>query len=83
MKAKDVHQLCWTVCHHCQVCQALKPRKGQVPGTGDFCLIRDKIFSSLCMDSVDIEPCKDNEDKTYDCWFVNDCRLSGNIIDIP
>ena len=58
LKAKDLHQRCWEICQHCQVCQAVKPRKGQVPGTMDFCPIPQEIFSSLCMDFVDIEPCK-------------------------
>ena len=83
MKSKDVHQLCWTVCHHCQVFQTVKPRRGQVPWTMDFFPIPDEIFSSLCMDFVDIEPCKDNEDKSYDCCFVIVCRLSGYIMAIP
>ena len=83
MKAKELHSLCWNICHHCQVCQAVKPRKGHVPGTMDFCPIPQEIFSSLCMDFVDIELVKDTEGRQFDCCLVIVCRLSGYIVAIP
>ena len=83
LKAKDLHQRCWEICNHCQVCQAVKPRKGQVPGTMDFCPIPQEIVSSLCMDFVDIEKCKGADGSIYDSAFVIFCRLSGYVVAIP
>ena len=80
---KELHKACSDVCHHCQVCQAVKPRKGQVPGTMDFFPIPQEIFSSLCMDFVDLEPCKGTDGCTYDYCLVIVCRLSGYIVAIP
>ena len=83
IKQKDLHHRCWTVCHFCQICQAVKPRRGKVPGTMDFCPIPQEIFTSLCMDFVDLEKCKSPDGNLYDCAFVIVCRLSGYIVAIP
>ena len=56
LTSKQLYDLCWQVCHHCQDCQAVKPRKGSVPGTMDFCPIPPDIFQSVCMDFVDLDP---------------------------
>ena len=70
LTAKEIYTLCADVVHHCQICQAVKPRKGQVPGTMDFCPIPHEIFTSLCMDFVDLDTCKTADGVVYDCCFV-------------
>jgi len=83
LSSKQLYDLCWQVCHHCQVCQAVKPRKGSVPGTMDFCPIPPDIFQSVCMDFVDLDPTRDSQGNLFDCCFVVVCRLSGYIVAVP
>ena len=52
----ELYHMCTKLCHHCQICQALKPRRGQVPRTMDFCPIPSDIFTSIWMDCVDLDP---------------------------
>jgi hypothetical protein len=49
----------------------------------DFFPIPDDIFHSLCMDFLQLEPCKGFDGKDYDYILVIVCRLSGYIIAIP
>jgi hypothetical protein len=67
----------------CPICQAVKARKGPSQGTLDFCPIPADIFSSLCIDFVDLPSCRDSEGKQFDCAMVIVCRLSGYILALP
>ena len=75
--------MCVQVSHHCQVCQAVKPRQGVAPGTMNFCAIPQDIFTSLCMDFVDLESVRSLDDQSYDCCLTIVCRLSGFVVAIP
>ena len=57
--------------------------KDQVPGTIDFCPIPHEIFTSLCMDFVDLDSCKTADGSLYHCCFVIVCRISGYVTAIP
>ena len=83
LKVKDLHFKCVEICRHFQVCQAVKPRRGPVPGTMDFCPIPPDIFTSICMDFVDLEATKGMDGLPYDSALVVVCRLSGYILAIP
>jgi transposase InsO family protein len=79
-----LHQMAVDVCHRCYICQAVKPRKGRhQPGTMDFCPVPEDIFSSLCMDFVDLPTVTGTDGRLYDYVMVIVCRLSGYIIGIP
>ena len=78
-----VHQKCVFICQHCQICQAVKPRKGKPPGSMDFFPIPEDVFSSLCMDFLQLEACIGSDGKKYDYILVVVCRLSGYIVAIP
>ena len=79
----ELFQKCLKVCQHCQVCQAVKPRRGKAPWSMDFFSIPEDIFQSLCMDFLQLEPCKGSDGIEYDCILVVVCRLSGYIVAIP
>jgi len=49
----------------------------------DYFPIPNDIFTSICMDFLQLEPCKDHDDKTYDYVLVIVCRLSGYVMAIP
>ena len=49
----------------------------------DFVPIPEDIFTSICMDFVDIPECLSTDGKLFDCCFVIVCRLSGYITAIP
>ena len=78
-----VHQECLRVCQQCQICQAVKPRRGRAPSSLDFFPIPEEIFHSLCMDFLQLESCKGFDGKEYDYVLVIVCRLSGYIVAIP
>jgi len=67
---KAVHDICVTVCQRCQICQAVKPRKGKAPGSLDFFPIPEDVFSSLCMDFLQLEPVVGSDNKKYDYVLV-------------
>jgi hypothetical protein len=71
------------ICSRCYICQAVKPRRGKQPGTMDFCPIPEDIFSSICMDFVDLPSVEGIDGRTYDYVMVVVCRLSGYVIAIP
>jgi transposase InsO family protein len=52
-------------------------------GTMDFSPIPQDIFSSLCMDFLELEPCKGIDGKEYNYVLVIVCRLSGYILAVP
>jgi hypothetical protein len=80
---KDLYKRCLQISQRCQICQAVKPRRGTPPGTMDFFPVPNDIFTSLCMDFLELEPCKGTDDKIYDYILVVVCRLSGYIVAIP
>ena len=49
----------------------------------DLCPIPEEIFSHLCMDFLELDPCEDVNKTVYDYFFVIVCRLSGYVIGIP
>jgi len=83
LKYADLFAQCDREHKGCQICQAVKPKTGPSHSTGDYVPIPEDIFSSLCMDFVDLEPSTGTDGKSYDCIFVIVCRLSGYIIAIP
>jgi transposase InsO family protein len=83
LKQRDLYILCEKECKHCQVCQAVKPRQGRSPGTLDFCPIPEDIFSSLCMDFLEVPEIKDKQGNSWNYIFVIVCRSSGFIEAIP
>jgi transposase InsO family protein len=83
LKENDLHSRCLQISQRCQICQAVKPRRGTPPGTLDFFPVPPDIFTSLCMDFLELEPCKGADGKIYDYVFVVVCRLSGYIVAIP
>ena len=80
---KDILDICADICRLCPVCQAVKQRHGKPTGSLDFFPIPDDIFSSLCMDFLELEPCKGSDGKEYNYVLVVVCRLSGYILAIP
>ena len=42
-----------------------------------FCPIPSDIFTSICMDFVDLDACTDSEGRVWNCCLVVVCRLSG------
>ena len=80
---KKVIDVCQEVCRLCPVCQAVKQRRGKPPGSLDFFPIPEDVFSSLCMDFLELEPCKGSDGKDYNYVLVIVCRLSGYIMAIP
>ena len=79
----QLHQECLDICQRCQVCQAVKHRRGKAPNTLDFFPIPEDIFSSICMDFLSLEACIGADNRKYDQILVVVCRLSGYIIAIP
>jgi len=80
---KEFLDICQTVCRNCVVCQAVKQRHGRPPGSLDFFPIPQDIFSSICMDFLELEPCTGSDGKEYNYVWVIVCRLSGYILAIP
>jgi len=80
---KELLDECVFICQHCQICQAVKQRHGKAPGSLDFFPVPEDIFSSLCMDFLELEPCKGTDGKEYNYVLVIVCRLSGYILAIP
>ena len=80
---KILHGFCLDVCHHCPICQAVKPRTGKSPGTLDYFPIPQDIFTSLCMDFLELETCKGRDGREYNYVLVVVCRLSGYVVAIP
>ena len=76
-------RLCERVARTCQICQAVKPYKGPKCGTMDFCPIPSDIFSSLCMDFLDLPKCQGPDGAEYDYVLVVVCRLSGYVLAFP
>ena len=83
LSPRELYALCERECRACQVCQAVKPRNGRSPGTLDYCPIPDQIFTSLCMDFLDVPTVSDANGTTFDYIFVVVCRCSGYIDALP
>ena len=83
IREKQLFDICQSICQHCQVCQAVKPRRGKAPGTMDFFPIPEDVFSSLCMDFLELESVKGSDGKEYNYVLVIVCRLSGYIVAVP
>ena len=76
-------RLCEDFIKACHVCQAVKKKSNAKQGTLDYVPIPDDIFSSLCMDFVQLPACKDLDDNIVDSVLVVVCRLSGYTLGIP
>ena len=66
------------VCSACRVCQAVKPMTGRTAKTMDHFPIPTDVFSSLCIDFLELP-----KSKGKDYVMVVVCRLSGYIVAIP
>ena len=81
---KRLFDECRDISQRCQICQAVKPRRtGKPPGTMDFFPIPPDVFTSLCMDFLELEACTGTDGKVYDYVLVVVCRLSGYVVAIP
>ena len=80
----DIKQEVETVVKACQVCQAVKNRRGVQPDTMEGYPIPDDFFSSIAVDFVSF---KGNpvriRNETYDQALVVVCRLSGYVTAVP
>jgi len=79
----DVLRECVSVCQHCPIYQAVKQRHGKAPSSLDFFPIPEDVFSSSCMNFLELEPCTGSDGKEYNYVLVIVCRLRGYIVAIP
>jgi len=82
MTDKELAKLCENIIRRCSVCQCVRKASGTRPGTLDYFPIPNDIFSHLCMDFLQLDPCQDAEGEPFDYVFVIVCRLSGFILGI-
>ena len=80
---KELVKLCGNFNKHCHICQSVRKRSGKRPGTLDYFPIPEDIFSHICADFLQLDPCQDDEGNTFDYIFVIVCRLSGFVMGIP
>jgi hypothetical protein len=80
---KQPSALCENTIRHCQLCQAVKKKASLRHGSLDYVPIPEDVFSSLCMDFVQLPECQDIDGTAYDQILVIVCRLSGFVLGIP
>ena len=80
---KRVAQQCERVIRACHLCQAVKKKANSREGTLDFLPIPEDIFSSICMDFLQLPTCTDADGQEFYYALVVVCRLSGYVLAIP
>ena len=79
LKSKDLKAKIAAEVNSCQVCQAVKGRKGLQPKVNHPYPIPEYPFSSICIDFLELPDCV-SQGKRYNNVMIVVCRLTGYIL---
>ena len=82
LKSRDLKAKIAAEVNSCQVCQAVKGRKGLQPEVNHPYPIPEYPFSSICIDFLELQDCV-SQGKTYNNVMIVVCRLTGYILAVP
>ena len=82
LKSRDLKAKIAAEVNSCQVCQAVKGRKGLQPEVNHPYPIPEYPFSSICIDFLELPDCF-SQGKTYNNVMIVVCRLTGYILAVP